>query len=120
MQNLSKHSESKSLRILEIITLFSVGGATETVIYMADGLTKKGHVVHVATGPHIVSEGSMYELPKEKNIPVFTFKNLKRNINLLRDFYIILQLSNFIQKDKYGIVHTHSLKAVWLEELLLG
>lgn len=101
----------KKLKILNIITLFSIGGATETVVSMAEGLIKKGYIVHIATGPHIASEGSMYETAKEKNIQVFTFKNLKREINLLRDLKIIIELSNFIRKGKYDIVHTHSSKA---------
>lgn len=103
--------KNKPLKILNIITLFSIGGATETVVSMAEGLIKKGYDVHIATGPHIASEGSMYETAKEKNISVFTFKNLKRDINLLRDIKIIVELSNFIRKGKYDIVHTHSSKA---------
>lgn len=103
--------KDKQLKILNIITLFSIGGATETVVSMAEGLIKKGYDVHIATGPHIASEGSMYETAKEKNIPVFTFKNLKRDINLIRDLKIIIELTNFIRKGKYDIVHTHSSKA---------
>jgi glycosyltransferase involved in cell wall biosynthesis len=103
--------KNRQLKILNIITLFSIGGATETVVSMAEGLIKKGYDVHIATGPHIASEGSMYETAKEKNISVFTFKNLKRDINLIRDFKIIIELSNFIRKGKYDIVHTHSSKA---------
>jgi glycosyltransferase involved in cell wall biosynthesis len=103
--------KNKQLKILNIITLFSIGGATETVVSMAEGLIKKGHTVHVATGPNIISEGSMYETAKEKNIPVHTFKNLNRAINPVRDLKIIFQLSNFIRKGKYDIVHTHSSKA---------
>jgi len=103
--------EKKDLKILQIITLFSIGGATETVISMAEGLIKKGFIVHVATGPHIVSEGSMYETAKEKNIIVHTFKNLKREINPFRDLIVIMELANFIHKGRYDIVHTHSSKA---------
>ncbi len=111
MQNLQNRSQTKKLKILEIITLFSIGGATETVVSMAEGLIKKGYIVHVATGPNIISEGSMYETAKEKNIQVFTFKDLKRDINILRDFKIIIELAIFIHKGKYDIVHTHSSKA---------
>ena len=102
---------NSDIKILQIITLFSIGGATETVVSMAEGLIQKGYNVHVATGPNITSEGSMYEVAGKKNIPVFTFLNLKREINILRDFKIIYELSKFIKKGKYDIVHTHSSKA---------
>ncbi|NWF90908.1 MAG: glycosyltransferase family 4 protein [Ignavibacteriaceae bacterium] len=103
--------QNKNLKVLEIITLFSIGGATETVVSMAEGLMKLGMTVHIATGPNIVSEGSMYETAKKLNINVFTFKNLKRDINLIRDAWIIFQLYKFVKKGKYDIVHTHSSKA---------
>ncbi len=99
------------IKILQIITLFSIGGATETVVSMSEGLINKGFAVHIATGPHINSEGSMYETAREKNISVFTFKNLKRDINIFRDLIIIFELSKFIRKGNYDVVHTHSSKA---------
>lgn len=104
-------SHYTEIKNLQIITLFSIGGATETVVSMAEGLKKAGMTVHIATGPHIISEGSMYESAEKLSIPVFTFKNLKREINILRDILIIYQLFRFIRKGKYQIVHTHSSKA---------
>ncbi|OGU83784.1 MAG: hypothetical protein A2499_15220 [Stygiobacter sp. RIFOXYC12_FULL_38_8] len=104
-------AESKKIKVLNIITLFSVGGATETVVSMAEGLNKKGYDVHIATGPNIPTEGSMYETANRLNIPVYTFENLKRAINLIDDVRIILELARFIRKNNYDIVHTHSSKA---------
>ena len=49
----------KSKKVLNVITLFSVGGATETVVSMAHGLILRGYEVHIATGPNIPTEGSM-------------------------------------------------------------
>ncbi|MBA4317332.1 MAG: hypothetical protein C0412_02925 [Flavobacterium sp.] len=104
-------AELKKIKVLNIITLFSVGGATETVVSMAEGLNKKGYDVHIATGPNIPTEGSMYEMANRLNIPVFTFDNLKRAINLVDDVRIILELARFIRRNNYDIVHTHSSKA---------
>lgn len=78
---------------------------------MAEGLMKEGMTVHIATGPNILSEGSMYETAKKLEIPVFTFNNLRRNINLFWDTLVIFQLYRFIKDGKYDIVHTHSSKA---------
>ncbi len=100
-----------SKKVLHIITLFSVGGATENTIFTVDGLIKKGYYVDIITGPHISSEGSMYSICKKLNIPVFTFKSLKRNISPFSDLLVIFQLYLFIRKNNYDIVHTHSSKA---------
>jgi glycosyltransferase involved in cell wall biosynthesis len=108
---LNNNFHNKNLKILEVITLFSIGGATETVVSMAEGLMKEGMTVHIATGPNIISEGSMYETAKKLNIQVFTFKNLKRDINILQDVLVIFKLYWFIKKCNYNIVHTHSSKA---------
>lgn len=108
---MKKKPDNENLKVLEIITLFSIGGATETVVSMAEGLMKDGKTVHIATGPNIISEGSMYETAKNLNIPVFTFKNLRRDINIFRDALVIFQLYRFIKKGNYNIVHTHSSKA---------
>jgi glycosyltransferase involved in cell wall biosynthesis len=98
-------------KVLNIITLFSVGGATETVVSMAAGLKEKGYEVHIATGPHIPTEGSMYETAEKLNIPVFTFPNLMRAIRPIKDILITFELIRFIKKNRYDIVHTHSSKA---------
>jgi len=101
----------KKEKVLHIITLFSVGGATENTIYTVDGLIKKGYDVDIITGPNISSEGSMYDICKKLNIPVITFKHLKRKISPISDILVIFQLFLFIKKNNYDIVHTHSSKA---------
>lgn len=103
--------ENSQIKALHIITLFSIGGATETVVSIVEGLQNKGYIVHIATGPNIPSEGSMYKEAQKKNITVFTFNNLKREINIIRDIQAIFQLYAFIKKGGYDIVHTHSSKA---------
>lgn len=103
--------KNEKIKVLEIITLFSIGGATETVVSMAKGLSELDFSVEIVTGPHIVSEGSMYETASRLNIPVHTFKHLRREISLFFDLLIILQLAYFIRKNNFDVVHTHSSKA---------
>lgn len=102
---------NKKIKALQIITLFSIGGATETVVSIAEGLMKKGYKIDILTGPHIKSEGSMYDKASKLNIPVFTKDYLKRDINIFTDFLTIFKLYWFIRQNKYDIVHTHSSKA---------
>ncbi len=99
------------IKVLHIITLFSIGGATENTIFTCEGLIKKSYKVDIITGPNISSEGSMFETTEKMGIPVFIFKNLKRQISVFHDFVVLIQLKNFISKNKYHIVHTHSTKA---------
>lgn len=104
-------AEQKKYKVLHIITLFSVGGATENTVFTVKGLRDLGYEVDLATGPNISSEGSMYEYTERNKIPVFTFRRLKRNISPINDCLIIYQLYKFIKTRKYDIVHTHSSKA---------
>lgn len=98
-------------KVLHIITLFNVGGATENTIFTVDGLVRKGYYVEIITGFSPSGEGSMHTISGGMNIPVLTFPNLKRNISPLRDLMIIYQLYRYIKKTKFDIVHTHSAKA---------
>ena len=99
------------IKVLHIITLFNVGGATENTIFTVAGLISKGYKVEIITGFSALAEGSMHSFSENLKIPVHTFPNLKRNISPVRDLYIIYQLYKVIKKEKYDIVHTHSAKA---------
>lgn len=98
-------------KVLHIITLFSVGGATENTIFTVAGLIKKGYKIEIITGLSVSAEGSMYAITESLKIPVRTFSNLKRKISPFRDLLIIYQLYKFIKNNKFDIVHTHSAKA---------
>ncbi|NUN09114.1 MAG: glycosyltransferase family 4 protein [Ignavibacteriaceae bacterium] len=101
----------KDLKILELITLFSIGGATETVVSLAAGLKSEGFRVDIATGPNIASEGSMYEEAANLGLNVFTLPYVKREIKIIQDLVCIYKLIRFIRQGNYDIVHTHSSKA---------
>ncbi|MBN1216382.1 MAG: glycosyltransferase family 4 protein [Candidatus Lokiarchaeota archaeon] len=105
------NNTDKKIKVLQIITVFSIGGATENVVAMADGLNNIGYKVDILTGLNIKSEGSMYETAQKLNISVYTFKCIKRNINPLFDIIATYKIYRFIKKNKYDIVHTHSSKA---------
>lgn len=98
-------------KVLHIITLFNVGGATENTIFTVAGLIKKGYHVEIITGSSSSVDGSMHEMTKRLNITVHTFPNLRRKISPLWDLVITFQLFKFIKKNKFDIVHTHSAKA---------
>lgn len=98
-------------KVLHIITLFSVGGATENTVLTCAGLIKKGYHVDIVTGLNISSEGSMFGTAEDLGVNVLTFPNLRREISIHRDLLVLFQLASFIKKNHYDIVHTHSTKA---------
>jgi glycosyltransferase involved in cell wall biosynthesis len=106
MPTLDKH-----FRVLQIITLFSVGGATETVISLARGLKEKGYEVTVVSGPHIESEGDMMPIAHDAGIQVRIVPHLQRDIHPINDIRSLFSLMKIIKDGNYDIVHTHSSKA---------
>lgn len=98
-------------RILQIITLFSVGGATETVVSLAKGLETQGFDVTVVAGPHIPFDGDMLPIARAAGINVIILKELTRNIHPFNDLRALIHLTRIIKRGQFDIVHTHSSKA---------
>ena len=108
---MKKYPKTENFKILEIITLFSVGGATETVVSIASGLINKSLYVDIVTGPNINVEGDMYEEANKLHLNVMTLPTLKRDIHIFYDLITLIKLYKIIKKGKYDLVHTHSAKA---------
>lgn len=103
--------ENQHPSVLMVVTLFGIGGATETVVSLAAGLKEKGYKVDIVAGLPIASEGDMYEEAKKQGISVLTLKSMVRDIHLYKDLVTLLFLVRTLRKNKYDIVHTHSSKA---------
>jgi glycosyltransferase involved in cell wall biosynthesis len=101
----------KKIRVLHIITLFSVGGATETVISIAKGLMLRNYDITVVSGPFIESEGDMLPVAIEAGIKVIIIPELRRNIHPIHDIRAFYRLRKMIREGRYDVVHTHSSKA---------
>jgi glycosyltransferase involved in cell wall biosynthesis len=111
LENQYNYTKIKKLKVLEIITLFSIGGATETVISIASGLKNKSLEVDIIAGPNVELEGDMYDESNKLGLNVITIPTLKREIHPLYDLITIVNLFRIIKKGKYTVVHTHSSKA---------
>lgn len=99
------------IKVLQIITLFSIGGATETVISIASGLKNKFLEVDIITGPNVELEGDMYTEASRLGLNVLTFSTLKREIHFFDDLITFFKLYIFIRRGGYTLIHTHSSKA---------
>jgi len=104
-------NDKGSVRILHVITLFSVGGATETVVAIAKGLLHTRYEVMIVAGPHMESESDMLPLALDAGIRVKIIPELQRNIHPIKDVRAFLRLRRIMIDGQYDIVHTHSSKA---------
>ncbi len=102
---------SRRLKILQIITVFSVGGATQGVLWLARSLQEKGFDVHIVTGYNIASEGDLFREAAAANVKVTVIDTLVKEVNPLNDLKAFLTLYEFITREKFDIVHTHTAKA---------
>ncbi|MEK9183289.1 MAG: glycosyltransferase family 4 protein [Patescibacteria group bacterium] len=96
-------------KILYIVTQAEWGGAQKYVFDLATNLTDEFDVT-VAAG----ADGSSRELLDKlvgAGIKNFTFKHLKRDINLWRDILAIFEIAKFLRQNHFDIIHLNSTKA---------
>ncbi|MEM3394275.1 MAG: glycosyltransferase, partial [Candidatus Methanomethylicia archaeon] len=97
------------MKIFIIITHGKIGGATNSVFWLAEGLKEKGVDVKVGFG-----EGDyLKEKLLKENIPFVNFKWLKRTHNPLANVFFIFELKNFLDKEKFDVVHFNSTNALF-------
>lgn len=94
------------MKILQVITLSSLGGAQTVVVELSNELVKLGHSITVVSNP----DGELWDLLSPK-ITKIQCKYFKREISLINDLRSIIFLKNLINKFNYDIIHLHSSKA---------
>ncbi|MCM8784397.1 MAG: glycosyltransferase family 4 protein [Candidatus Omnitrophica bacterium] len=101
----------RRIKILHIITHLELGGAQRTTLALIQGINRKNFEIHFITSPY----GYLVkELKKISGIKVKLIPHLRREINLVDDLIAFLRLFNYIRKNHFDIVHTHSPKAGFL------
>ena len=96
------------MKILIIVTKGDVGGAQIAVFNMAKELKNKGHSILVGIG-----EGEfLKDKLKKENIPVHSFKNLKRTINPFKNIMFIFEIKKYLDKEKFDVIHFNSSNAL--------
>ncbi len=97
------------MKVLIVITHGVVGGATNSVYFLAKGLKEKNVDVMVGFG-----EGEYLKEKLEKeNIPYINFKWLKRTHNPLANLFFILEIKKFLDKEHFDVVHFNSTNALF-------
>lgn len=97
------------MKILIVITHGKIGGATNSVFWLAKGLKEKGINIKVGFG-----EGDyLKEKLLKENIPFVNFKWLKRTHNPLANVFFIFELKKFLDKERFDVVHFNSTNALF-------
>lgn len=92
-------------RVLLLITHLDPGGAQETVVLLADGLTRHGFDVTVAARP-----GAEEARVKQSGARVERLEHLYRPVAPLRDARAYREIRGLLHEG-FDVVHTHSSKA---------
>jgi glycosyltransferase involved in cell wall biosynthesis len=104
-------NNGEKVRVLHLITLFSLGGATENTLLSVEGLQKLGYDVEIITGPPIASEGDLFAEAQQRGVRVKLIPVMQRNIHPVLDLRAFFAVLRMIQRGRYHVVHTHSSKA---------
>lgn len=92
------------MKILLIITHGKIGGATNSVFWLAKGLKEKNVDVWVGFG----KGDYLKEKLNSEKIPFVNFKWLKRTHNPLVNIFFIFEIKKFLDKEKFDVLHFNS------------
>jgi glycosyltransferase involved in cell wall biosynthesis len=95
------------IRVLHIHTLPIVSGSGINTFLSMQGMEKSLYVVELVCAPG----GRLIQLVEENHMKVWPFEHLVQPIAPLKDTLALLDLSIFLKKNPYDIVHTHNSKA---------
>jgi glycosyltransferase involved in cell wall biosynthesis len=101
------------IRILHIHTLPIVSGSGINTFLSMQGMDKTLYEVDLACAPG----GRLISLVEENHMEVRTFKNMVQPFRPFKDTLALLDLTAFLRKNPYHIVHTHNSKAGFLGRL---
>ena len=95
------------IRVLHIHTLPIVSGSGINTFLSMQGMDKSLYEVELACAPG----GRLIQLVEKNHMKVWPFEHLVQPIAPLEDTLALLDLSIFLKKNPYHIVHTHNSKA---------
>lgn len=99
------------MRIVHVITRLIIGGAQENTLLTCEGLSARGHEVHLISGPTEGPEGSLTGRARTGPYQFEELPDLVRQVSPLRDFAALRSLRRTFELLRPDVVHTHSSKA---------
>lgn len=98
------------MKILQVITRMSLGGAPRHVLSLASGL-RDGYEVWIATGVEDRGEGSLIEEVRSSGVGLALVPGLRRRPSPAHDLRALVWMCRFMASGRFQIVHTHTSKA---------
>lgn len=99
------------MKVCHFITRMIVGGAQENTFLSARGLVEAGHECLLLSGPSEGREGSLLQRMKNPGFAVMESPLFVREISPWTDLRAIHWLADFLKKERFDVIHTHSSKA---------
>jgi glycosyltransferase involved in cell wall biosynthesis len=101
------------VRVLHIHTLPVISGSGLNTFLSMRGLNKGVYETALACAPG----GKLIPLVRSQSMRVITFKNLVQPLHPVKDALVVINLTLFMKKNPYHIVHTHNSKAGFVGRL---
>jgi glycosyltransferase involved in cell wall biosynthesis len=101
------------LRVLHIHTLPVISGSGLNTFLTMEGLDKDIYEPSLACAPG----GKLISLVRSHGMPVITFRNLVQPLHPWKDTLALWELTLFLKKNPYQLVHTHNSKAGFIGRL---
>ena len=98
----------KKFKVLHIITHLGFGGAQDNTLLTVKGHTRQRYEVHLASGEDYTDWMARGQMDADA---FFLFPDLHRSVQPQADRRALNQMTDFLRKHQYDIVHTHSSKA---------
>ena len=99
------------MKVCHFITRMIVGGAQENTFLSARGLVEAGHECVLLSGPSEGREGSLLARMGNPGFAVVESPLFVREISPWKDLKAVYWLADYLRREKFDVIHTHSSKA---------
>jgi glycosyltransferase involved in cell wall biosynthesis len=100
------------MKVCHLITRMIQGGAQENTLLTLKGLKRDtGWELHLVCGPEIGEEGSLVEETRKLGVTIDSLHHLRRNLHPWHDAMALRELKEYLARERFDLVHTHSAKA---------
>jgi glycosyltransferase involved in cell wall biosynthesis/ribosomal protein S18 acetylase RimI-like enzyme len=107
-----KHAETNGLRVLHIVGDSRYGGVVRIILGLARISRAAGWQVDV-----LATDPAVQEALRRNSIGVVDLDVIRREIRPIRDLKGLVRLRDFMRREGYGIVHTHTSKGGFVGRL---
>ena len=98
------------MKIFRVIARLNVGGPARHVVWLTDGLKRRGYAVVLVAGVVPRGEDDMGHLAEDAGLTPIILPQMSREISL-KDPIAVWKLYRLMVREKPDIVHTHTAKA---------